>query len=252
MFFEKYHSLEEDEFYFKIFRNQTFPIHIHRSFEFFMQLRGSSFISINGISYTLLPGEAVLIFPYQHHFYKKIEDGEHNLCIFSPELVPDFYRGTLRMPTDSSFTPIGISSQFPENRFLQRAFLYNICGQFEKNRIYVESSSSTDNNIFDTMLLYINEHYLSSCHLKEAAKEIKYDYTYISKLFKRRAGITFNQYVNLLRIRESQKLLSNTKKSIEEITFLCGYTSTRSFHRNFLEITGTTPTDFRKKIYWTY
>ena len=97
--------------------------------------------------------------------------------------------------------------------------------------------------------MYANEHFCGKRLLRDAALSAQYDYAYISKLFKKSMGMTFNQYVNLLRIREGQKLLSTTKKSIDEITYLCGYTSTRTFNRNFLEITGSTPSDFRKKIY---
>ncbi len=248
MFFESQHSLIENEFYLKIFLNQSFPVHIHRSFEYFMQMSGSTEITVNNRSYTLSSGDAVLIFPYQKHSYKKIAPGEHTLCIFSPDLVRDFYKNTNRIPLDNQFTPTNICYTDIKNRFLQRALIYSICGQFEKNREYIELGSSPDNDVFFAILLYINENFRKSCLLKDAAYKIKYDYAYISKLFKRRAGITFNQYVNLLRIRESQHLLLTTQKNIEEIKFECGYTSSRTFNRKFYEITGTTPSNYRKNI----
>jgi AraC-like DNA-binding protein len=83
--------------------------------------------------------------------------------------------------------------------------------------------------------------------LRDAASSIGYDYAYISKLFKRKVGISFRQYVNNLRIIESKPLLTAGDKSIGEIAELCGFSSLRAFDREFLNQVGVTPSKYQKQ-----
>ena len=87
MFFEAVHSLSENEFITSHSKKIDFPIHIHRSFEYFEQISGSTQVCIGEKSYTLTQGEAILVFPLQTHSYTCIEEGKLRMCIFSPDLV---------------------------------------------------------------------------------------------------------------------------------------------------------------------
>jgi AraC-like DNA-binding protein len=84
--------------------------------------------------------------------------------------------------------------------------------------------------------------------LRDAAAKVGYDYAYISKFFKNKAGMSFRQYVNCLRILASKQLLATTSQSISEIGETCGFSSTRAFDREFYAQTGSTPSDYRKAV----
>ncbi|MBP8313173.1 helix-turn-helix domain-containing protein, partial [Clostridium neonatale] len=43
-------------------------------------------------------------------------------------------------------------------------------------------------------------------------------------------------------------LLKNTDLSITDISFSCGYSSIRSFNRNFLKIVNTTPKNYKNNL----
>ena len=92
MFFESNHSLHENEFRIWTSTECNFPLHIHRAFEYFEQISGSTEIMINSQKHTLNAGEAVLIFPLQAHSYATMALGEIRLCIFSPDIVNAFYK----------------------------------------------------------------------------------------------------------------------------------------------------------------
>ena len=66
---------------------------------------------------------------------------------------------------------------------------------------------------------------------------------YFSRYFKRQAGMTFSQYLNVVRIEKAVQLLdcAPTMK-ITDVMLRCGFNTIRSFDRVFREVTGFTPT----------
>lgn len=246
MFFEKEHSFNEEEF--NIFGGQNFSFmsHIHRSFELYLQTEGTSEVVIDKRAYILKPGQAVLIFPFQYHSYRAIENSAHNMCIFSPGLVPDFYGNGKFIPTDNLFA-FSWSRKTADNPFLYRSIAYEICGEFDKERTYAEKKNLFAQDKVVSVLLYVNENYKQKCLLYDASASVGFDYAYISKLFKKSIGITYNQYVNYLRIQDSKRLLKTSEKTISEIALECGFLSLRVFNRKFSEIEGITPSAYRNQ-----
>lgn len=247
MFFEPQHSISENLFTLREMMNLKFPLHFHHSFEYVEQLCGSTEIVIDQRRYLLKEGDAVLIFPLQPHSYATVERGRVRVCIFAPSFVTEFYKShETKFPTDNKFRcplpqPIRV-----DNVYHKKALTYFMCGEFDKDREYAEVSKKNENRIFVNLLLFLNRNFCNSCLLRDAAAEIGYDYAYISKLFKRKVGIPFRQYVNNLRIIESKRLLKDDTKSIEEIAQLCGFSSLRTFDREFLKQTGVSPLKYRK------
>ena len=69
--------------------------------------------------------------------------------------------------------------------------------------------------------------------------------TRLSQLIKERTGDSPIMYLNRLRIRKAQELLRETRQSITEIAFACGFQSSQYFARTFKHLTGKTPRDYR-------
>ena len=61
-------------------------------------------------------------------------------------------------------------------------------------------------------------------------------------------GMTFTQYLSMLRITKAQKLLPNPQARISEVAFESGFASITHFNRMFRRVTGQSPTDFRHGI----
>lgn len=250
MLFESDHSLDENEFqsWKKTYIN--FPIHIHRSFEYFKQLHGSTEICIENRKYILSGGEAVLVFPFQPHSYSCIEEGELQISIFSPEMVSSFYKkNKSKIPTNNQFSCRLSENIVIDNIYHQKSAAYFICGEFERDREYVERSDDLGDNLFVSLIVYADNNFRNQCLLRDAAAAIGYDYAYVSKFFKRKVGMSFRQYVNCLRILESKHLLKSVSKSISEISEMCGFTSTRAFDREFYAQTGMTPSNYKKEAF---
>lgn len=66
---------------------------------------------------------------------------------------------------------------------------------------------------------------------------------YFSRYFKRQAGMTFSQYLNVVRIEKAVQLLDSAPTmKITDVMLRCGFNIIRSFNRVFREVTGFTPT----------
>lgn len=76
-------------------------------------------------------------------------------------------------------------------------------------------------------------------------KELGKSYSYLSSLFSKVEGRTIEKYVILQRIERVKELLIYGDKTISEIAFELGYSSSQYLSNQFKAETGLTPTEFR-------
>lgn len=237
--------------YFRIDSNKNdpgFSISSHRTFEFYAVTRGCATAIVNGVEYTLLPGEAVLVFPFQRHEYRTTPGTDTFLCIFSHDLVGSFYKGMRFLPTSNKFKFEVYDVEHTENLFVQKAFCYDICANFDITAEYIdrEISQSGTEEVVLKMLLYISDNYKTSCSLKEVSNHLGYDYRYISKLFKKIIGTPYVNYVNAIRVYEACRLILYGNTSLQDVATNCGFGCMRSFNRVFKEMVGKTPREYMR------
>lgn len=94
--------------------------------------------------------------------------------------------------------------------------------------------------------LYIQNNFYTKISLKEVADLIFLTESNFCKFFKKATGKTYSDYLNELRINEACRLLVQTEKSINQISFECGFESLSYFNRVFLSKKEMTPSMFRK------
>lgn len=83
--------------------------------------------------------------------------------------------------------------------------------------------------------------------IKDVAAEIGTNHNYLSQYLNNNLNISFQTWLNTLRIEESKILLTDgEKKSIEEVGTLVGIPQIYNFSRWFRIVTGTTPFQYRK------
>lgn len=93
---------------------------------------------------------------------------------------------------------------------------------------------------------YIDDNYDLPITLEEVSDYVHLNMYYFSTLFKRTTGLTFNQYLNQVRIERSKELLSTSSKSVMDISLSVGFNNHNYFSSVFKKLTGTTPTAFRE------
>ncbi|WP_208590393.1 response regulator transcription factor [Gracilibacillus suaedae] len=94
---------------------------------------------------------------------------------------------------------------------------------------------------------YIDQHYDEELTLKEVAKQVHLNASYLSALFKEELQVTFSEYVTRKRIQEAKKLLLSTDLTIAEIAEKSGYQTSKYFIKLFKQFENMTPNAFRKQ-----
>ncbi len=77
-------------------------------------------------------------------------------------------------------------------------------------------------------------------------KDLGKNYSYLSSLFSKVEGRTIEKYVILQRIERVKELLIYDEKTVSEIAFELGYSSSQYLSNQFKTETGLTPSEFRK------
>lgn len=230
----------------------SFPAHLHQSFELIIIRSGSMTVEVDSKKYELSKNEAVLIFPNQVHSLFSVKS-EHTLFIFSPFII-QAYSSRLYgcVPEDGKFVlsknTMEMLDELDDDSPIEvkKGILYYICGQFDKNAEYKPRDAKNDTALYK-MFRFVENNYTKTCTLHEAVKEIGMNYAYLSRLFKNCVGITFNEYVNLMRLNHTCYLMDNTNAPIIQCAYESGYNSIYTFERNFKEVYGSTPIEYRSK-----
>ncbi len=253
MFYQYNHFGTPD--YLKIEKNFnfSFPAHLHQCFEVIVIRSGEMTITVDDKSFILKEKEALLIFPNQIHSLESTES-EHILCIFSPQLVQAYAtKVSDKLPQSNKFQPdeylvnalagLGADSSSAD----KKGVLYSLCGQFDKTATY-DNKQFQNEKLLYKIFSFVESNFNGVCSLSNLSKETGYDYSYLSRYFKKSTGLSFNSYVIHFRLSHACYLLENTTLSILQCAYDSGFISLRSFNRCFKENFEITPTQYRKNI----
>lgn len=104
---------------------------------------------------------------------------------------------------------------------------------------------SKGNEITKKAIRYISQNFSRNLTLDEVADHVHLNPAYFSTLFKQSTGSSFKEYLNMVRIEESKRLLSNTDYSIIDISLATGFEDQSYFSKVFKKYTGLTPKQYR-------
>lgn len=96
-------------------------------------------------------------------------------------------------------------------------------------------------------LEYINNHYAEPCNIDRLASLCHLSQTHFRRLFLSIMGTPPLQYVIQIRIRQACILLNTTHEPITAIAQAVGISSISSFNRNFQQIMGVSPQQYRQQ-----
>ncbi|HHW00887.1 MAG TPA: response regulator [Clostridiaceae bacterium] len=95
---------------------------------------------------------------------------------------------------------------------------------------------------------YIDENYDKDITLEKVAASVCVTPYYLSRLFKKEMGSTFNSYLTKVRIDKAKQLMRNTNKSIKEISFDTGFNSQPYFCTVFKKVEGISPSEYIQSL----
>lgn len=110
-----------------------------------------------------------------------------------------------------------------------------------RDKDYLDAVESTENYI----KLHINEEF----SVEDLAKIVYMSSAHLSRLFKKKHGLTLNSYITKERMKLAKELLENKDMTVTMVSAKIGYNNYSYFTKQFRKHYGKTPSDYRKGIF---
>lgn len=255
MFYQSQHSFNADGIKFENNVDYNFPAHLHNSFEFVNVRSGEMLVTVDKTTYTVSAGESILIFPNQVHELVTPNNSSHFLCIFSPKLVQAYNAAFVdKRPFNNVFALDDFYIKKLESLkddysiFEMKGILYSICGIFDRSAEYTLRGNDRE-KLLPKIFEFVDTHFSGECSLSTLSEYTSYHYVYLSKYFKNCIGLSFTDYVNRYRINEAcYRFRNDPKQTVIQTAYECGFSSLRTFNRNFRRIVGVSPSQYQSDV----
>lgn len=108
---------------------------------------------------------------------------------------------------------------------------------------------STENSErIDIILKYISDNYANKIDLNTISDVACMTTNSFCRFFKRTTNKSFTQFLNEVRIKNASRMLIQEKYNVSEICYVVGYNSITNFNKQFKQIMGTSPKNYRENI----
>jgi AraC-like DNA-binding protein len=141
----------------------------------------------------------------------------------------------------------GRNNQIEYENEVASAYVQLVFARYLRQVVLRNNNELQTPDMMISLLSYLGERYLEPISLDDVASHLGVSKFCASRAFGRKIGISFSKYINTLRIDYSEKLLRGTEDSITTIAFGSGYESVRTFNREFKNIVGMTPREYREQ-----
>ncbi|HLT53225.1 MAG TPA: AraC family transcriptional regulator [Flavobacteriaceae bacterium] len=95
---------------------------------------------------------------------------------------------------------------------------------------------------------FVHDNYHQKILLTDISDLVNMSPSSFNRFIKKRAGKTFINYVNDVRLIYATKLLINTDMSVSEISYSCGFNNLSNFNRIFKKAKKLTPSEYRTEF----
>ncbi|MCB9339969.1 MAG: helix-turn-helix transcriptional regulator [Lewinellaceae bacterium] len=113
---------------------------------------------------------------------------------------------------------------------------------------YTLEVETQDNDRINVVYTYVQANFQSAIPLDEISEKVSMTVPAFCRYFKKLSGKTFTRFVNEYRVTHACKLLLEQNASITDVCFESGFNNFSHFNRFFKEITGKSPSEYRKSF----
>ena len=162
-------------------------------------------------------------------------------------------KGILEVKEKLNYNYHDLKEEFPDNdQILDQIYRFSqLSGMMEymkslfleiSNKICENSPESTMKRILN----YIHMNYYKDLKLELLGKLFNYNSSYLGKLFKQETKMSFNRYLDEIRIEKAKELLESHDYKVYEISEKVGYSSVDYFYAKFKKIANTSPKAYKR------
>lgn len=226
---------------------------LHEYSELLYCKEGEGIATVNAQPISLKAGQLIWIPPNYVHRYD-FPDAQVICAVFSNDLIPLFFKALAGryfcvspVYLEALCDMADMLPTLTKTDFLQVSGCLNlICAKVMAEATY-ENTKLADGILYQKVVSYISEHYTENISLEQIAKLFGYNEKYLSHALHTLTGIHFRQLLAFYRINHAKGLLRNAKNTdISAIAMDSGFSAFNTFHRAFKEVTGMTPSEYRK------
>ena len=127
-------------------------------------------------------------------------------------------------------------------RFLQKQHFESV------NYVSTTQEKSTTDPLILKLILFINENYQSPIDLQTLCDKFFLSKATLCARFKKMMKCSIMDYLLRLRLSKAREMLLSNTFSIEEVSYLCGFSSSNYFRSTFKRAIGVSPLHYRKDI----
>lgn len=256
------HNQGQDSITCRFCGNADFPYHVHDFYDFQIVLSGSGKHIVNNSTYELKRGHTFLMRLTDCHQKIASDDFAFIVIQVHPGDMPreilerlDRIKGdpvtyldeeTInRMICLSELLKKACDGEYPDGERMKRNLIEVIFSIF-LNELDFELIPDRYDKRMAEIMIFINENFASPLTTKEVAERFYMNMSYFCEYFKKKTGKTFTEYLRNVRLDRAARLVTNTNKSIGEISADSGFGSVSQFLRCFKEKFNCTPGDMRR------
>lgn len=95
-------------------------------------------------------------------------------------------------------------------------------------------------------LRYVDQHYAEPIRIEDLARECSISETHFRRLFSEAFSISPVEYLNMIRVIKACDLMKTSDEAMSTVASKCGFTTVSTFDRNFKNVMGVTPYQWKK------
>lgn len=253
------------------------PLHWHEFYEMCVITEGTGTNVLNGVAHPLERGSLFLLTPADfHEVYPDPNSVLHVYnVIFSEEMLVGelrellLYGNASRMirldkeallRVEQEYLVIDREMREPKTaqRLMVKGALERILIELLRQReigsadrgLSGDEAATSSHDAVASALLFIHHHFREPLSLQDAAREANLAPGYFSTCFRQTTGITFQHYLQNLRIEFGAALLLASELPVTEICFASGFRTLTHFERVFRNKYGCSPRQYQQQGRW--
>lgn len=231
-------------------RFNTYPLDdIISYYDLTFLISGQLHYTIDGLDICLKGGDAILIPPGSHRVrYADAKEVHYFSINFTkntdePLPYPVHIPGCVHV---SQKELLSLLNQFKADRSSRfSAEKHSLTLQLILLLLQESIEQESRNPYVNEILHYIQEHFTEQITLEQIAEKIHLTVPYCCNLVKQELGTTIYKIILKERLLLAQDYLLQGEKSLQEISYLCGFNDYSHFSKSFKKFTGVLPSQYR-------
>lgn len=258
--------------------NLNVEFHVHEHFELLYGLEGAFELTADSRSFTVHPGDVVLIYPMEPHQIRNLgrERNAHLVLKFTPDALYSINQPLFELKYISPYLRFSdhrvhlyTADQLKGSRLDEllhsileerqaeeygyemalRAYVCQVLLWFIRDWHRSHELHSTDERALTRLqsaLSYIDDHMDGELRAQDVADALGMGLSTFSRFFAGAAGMSFPAYVRSRRLSRAALLLSDSSLSIADVALETGFNTASYLILCFRNQYGVTPSQFRK------